>query len=773
MHTRTLYGSLTPIPGAVSSPLTRAQPVVERGPALSAPSLTAERDHGLSLHRFLGAVQILGALTLIAAYALGGPSLNVAWAASALVAVGVLQLGAGVLWLARARTLEAQVRDRPGSFVAAMLAPAMLVVALGGSEADTLWVTSAQCWLIAAGFALPGWRLFVATGLVAVTSTVVWVAVEGDRGGYDADGDYIIAVIAMVKVVVVGLWLGQMIGRMWTVLARWHLIERHERGVVAALRAQLAVVDDRARVVAEQLRGVGEAGGELAALRARLERGVSEDGAGSERALGQILDDIEGEFLEVRTGVSLVRAASPEVRAVGIDALVADALVSVVRRQLGNVIRHAPDATTVTLELRVEDDAVRCLIEDDGGGSAPAELGSGSRWSDRQLARVGGQARYYDAVAGVGYEVSLPVAPPDRLAAGAERSIAIGLDRFALGMFSALRISGYIGDSIWAHSLDGIGMRWWLIPFGAVVIEFALRRGVPGREMSRRGRTILAAAASLVLTLACTLPPGSPDDLVPLTTSVVVPAMLLLERSLWPWIMIQVARVIVVLPLILDHGGSVVELLVIYPVVFSLLIVSLRRFLDRAAGLETEVLDTLGRARLASATVSSLSLRHDAVDALLRAAPDALEVRDAGADLEDAIRDLELLAAGSVDARSVFREGLVAALPVPVTDAVESPEAAGSLRTAGLLDRLALIELAGATAEERLSCAPPGVLGRRRVTAATLEVAAEGGVKVTVSPVLRAPDPVLVQGLATVAASVGAEVRSTGAGVHVLLQPGG
>jgi hypothetical protein len=687
----------------------------------------------------------------------------------------VAQFATGLVWAIRAAALRSFVKRRPGTFVALTTAPALAAAALGGSGPDSLWVTSTECWLVGAGamLTLRGVISLTAAGTVVVGAA--WVAADGTTGGYGADGNYLVAIIALAKVLAVGLWLGQVLAATWTLLERWNVIERGERGVVERLRSQLVRVDVCAAVVGARLAAVPQAVGELQALRARLERGVGLREADGPIPLLELLTEIVDEHADSGSKLRVQVEPSAEAAALSLPPSEGASLVAVLRRQLLNVERHAPGATCVTIRAAHCDSQLTVTLEDDGGASTPLTPGTGTAWSARQLGRFGGTVTYYDAPKGIGVSLKLPTRSPGELSAVPDLSVARSLDHLASGMMAALRWAAYIGDTLVASAEDGIGARWLLMPAGALVIEYALQRGVPGMRLHIAGRRIAAAVLAVLLTLLFTIPADSPGVLVPASTSVVVLAPLLLNRQTVAWLALEFGRALAVIPLVVRDGASVIELVVVYPVAFNLVTYALRRFVDRARGLERRTLDAFGRAALSSATVHGLALRHDVVDVLLRTGPDDPQLAADAADLEDAVRDLSEIAAEVLDPRAVVTAGVEAALAVPVRVEDGSLRASPTTSVAGAIDRVTLSEIAALAAVERASCAPFGLLGRRRLRSMRLHWndAATGGVELRLAaePSLRPPDPDKLDALETVAHALGVAVESSAEELRLVYQP--
>lgn len=729
-------------------------------------------DYALSLHRFVGGVQLLGGLTLTSAYALGAGSVDLAAAPAVLVAIGLVQLGVGLRWLARPERMRATAKRSPGVLVAGALIAATAVSLLGGSGPDGLWITSTEAWLVIAGALMPRRGLLVATPIAAALTGAAWIGLDGGSGGFDADGNYVIALISLAKVFAIGLWMGSVTGATWALLERWVVIERHERGLIGRLRSQLAQVGEAASTLAARLADSPARSTELDQLRARLSEGVDLPEAGATVSAGRLLDDLLGEARGADLPVALTAEITGTDASTPLPAPVTAALAAVARRQLGNVVRHAPNATAVHLHLAGDAaaDAVRLTLADDGGGTAPASTapGGGTGWSTRQLARIGGSARYFDAGTGVGLEITVPLGGTARMRTAPELSIDRSIDRFAHGLMGALRLGAYVGDSLAASTVQGIGDRWLLMPLGAILIELVLQRGIPGLARTAGARRCAASLLSVALVLAFTVPADSPENLVPASTSVVVPALLLLERQGVAWLVVELARAAAVLLLVVRFGGSVVELVVIYPVAFNLLTYAVRRFLDAARGLERSVLDAFARSALGGVTVHSLALHHDAVDVLLRATPPGTGIDAAGEQLEAAVDDLQRVAAATLDPRETMRTGISVALGVPVdVAAADRDRDRGSTRPISLvggIDQITLFEIAALAADERASCAPPGLLGRRRLQRMVLRFSTrEDGATVlqlAAEPTLAPPDRHKVDALTTVATALGLTVDS-------------
>ncbi|MDO9352215.1 MAG: hypothetical protein Q7T55_00880 [Solirubrobacteraceae bacterium] len=726
------------------------------------------RDHARGLLRFVGLTQILGGATLLSGSLADAPAVDLAGAHTALLLIAIAQLVVGVIAAVQPRPLQIALRRWPGRYVAVGLLAATAVAGLGGSNAETSWVTSAQVLLVAAGVALPGLRIIPAALLVSVATSAVWIPLDGPTGGYDADGNYVLAILAALKVFVVGLWVGQTMGAALALLGRWHVIELNERGAIRRLRAQLARVDEKAEALGNALARAAQSSVELAALRVRLRRGVDLPEAGTSMSVEQVVLQLGGEQAAWASPVELHTEIAPDVEALEIDAVVGAEIASVIRRQIDNVARHAPSATRVLLEIERSGGQLRVALTDDGGGTKPARTGGGTAWSARQLSRAGGSTTYFDGPQGVGLEVLLPLHDQLLLSDVPTLSIADGMRRFAGGLFTPLRISGYIGDTLYTRSADGIDDRWLMMPIGAILIEFVIWKGVPGRSMTAPARALLAAFVSALLMLAFTLPPGSPDDVVPATTSVIVPAGLLIVREYRRWLLAEVMRFAAVVPLLVAVGASAITLGVVYPAAFYVMTFGLALVVRRAARLEGSALDAVGRAALASATVRGLALHHDAIDVILRSAPDTPEVIETGAELEDAVTDLANASEPALDPRDLIHGALRAAVLVPLVVTDQPTQGAVPLGPTGVLsslERIALVEIASLAADERASCTPPGLLGRRRLRALQAEWRrGEGGraeLRLVAEPQLRPPGAAHVQELERVGRALGVAVVST------------
>lgn len=705
------------------------------------------------MHRFVGATQIVGGLTLVSAYQLEAESLQWAPASAILTVIGVAQIATGVGWIANARSLKTAVALHPGTLAAMTLLAATAVATLGGSGAEAVWVTSAQTWLIAAGALLPVRGLIVTPILMTAATSAIWVAADGSFGGYQGDGDYLIATIALAKFLAVGLLLGYLTGTAWRLLARWHVIEVHERGVIRELVERLTDVERAAGRLAECLADA-RASRELVALRQRLVRGLQlRDPAGS-FSLPTVLE----EFIAAGDGPPVSVHVDDAAAGQDLDVLLADALAAVLRRQVDNTVRHAPSATRVDIAASVRDGRLLVEVTDDGGGTEPERSGAGTAWSKRQLARVGGRLEYFQAPAGTGMHIELP-----QTAARTTTTVSIrsGLEQFSGGLIDVLRWASYVGDTLAATGIDGIGHRWVYMPLAAVVIEFVIQRGVPGLQLSRPARQTVASGVVVALTVAYSLPQGSPETLVPVSTSVVVLSQLLLQGRYVAWGVAEIVRAIAVSPFVVRGEASVLELVVIYPVVFNAAVYGLRRFIERASSLEGTVLDALGRAALAGAAIRGLALHHDAIDVLLREAPRSTEVREAAAELEDAVRELSVVADAAEDPHELMRSGMVGALSLPVR--VTTPRAPQRRRPAATADRITLVEIAALAADERAACAPPGLFGRRRLRSLRLDWGAGAdhtALSLAAEPTLATPDRRRVESLAAVASTLGLKVSA-------------
>jgi hypothetical protein len=97
---------------------------------------------------------------------------------------------------------------------------------------------------------------------------------------------------------------------------------------------------------------------------------------------------------------------------------------------------------------------------------------------------------------------------------------------------------------------------------------------------------------------------------------------------------------------------------------------------------------------------------------------------------------------------------------------VTPPRPASADSVAGAVDWITLIELAALAADERATCAPPGLLGRRRLRALVMDWAVSDdrrGLELTLTaePSLRPPDERALRRLQAVADTVGVAVRSS------------
>ncbi len=722
------------------------------------------RDHALALQRFVGGLQIFGGTTLAVAYVLGATPLSLGAAATALVALGVGQILCGVVWVTQPRRLRGWILRRPGALVAFGLFAATVVIALGGSGAGRAYITSAQCWLILAGLALPGRRWIAALAIVACAVVPVWVLVDGDTGGFDDDGALGTAILAFAASVAAGLWMGRVSGVAAATLNRWHLVEVHELGVVDRLRQALVDVRNGADRLASALQGRGEQlSPELRLLRERLAQEV-DLGESTVQRTTQLHTLVERIRLELGPDAPQLKVdLAPSAERVALRAVVADAVLSVIRRQIDNVVRHAPDATAIWVRAEQQRGVLVLQVEDDGGGGLPARAGVGSAWSSRQLARVGGSARYFAGEHGVGLEVHVAAtALPSASDLGA-RSLRQELERFGLGILDAVRLAGYVGDTLTATSIsDTFGAAWLIMPVGAIVIEAVIRAGRAGIGALTPARAaLLASVLSALVAASFAWAPGGPDSVVPATTSVFVPALVLFTSPRREWGFAEGLRLLAVAPLLASDPAANAGLLLVYPFGIYLLVRTILRFTQRASDLEERVADALGRASLASAVVRGLSLQHDAIDVLARNPAD--EPTHAAADeLEAALGRLDRAARSSLNPREIVTAGLAAALGGTL-DAGEASDAVGV--AAGAVDRITLFELAALAADERASCTPPGILGRRRLAGIEPQWHSSGGNSLVLSlvahPSLGPPDRERLTQLTVVAETLGIGVRST------------
>lgn len=727
------------------------------------------RDHALVLHRFIGGLQVFGGFTLVVAYSVGATSLAVAWAPAALVGIGLLQIAVGLWWLVRARDLRWLLLRHPGTYVAGTLGGATLVCILGGGNLDEIFITSAMIWLIAAGAALPGQRWLLGSLLATAIVVPIWVAVEGDTGGYEENGEYFTAALGLASSLIAGAWLGRTTGVAARTLNRWHSVEVHERGLILELRRALDAVDARATALAARL-PVGAASAELDDLRARLSQGIVVREGQETIAVGDLIHELVVEHGASDASPEIVLTLEADVRDVALRVPTADAVAAVLRRQLGNIARHAPAATRITIEGTTLAGTLVLRLEDDGHGALPFRAGVGTAWSDRQLRRVSGHAAYYAAANGVGFEINVPIEVVATISGVPQLSVKHALDRFAVSMLEAIRWAGYVGDSLGAYvERDDLGPLWLLMPLGAVLIELVLSRRSPLRRfVGEDARLVIASVLAVALAACFTYPEGSLDALVPATTTPVVLAHLIEARRGGLWLVLELLRLVAVAPLIVRHGAEAVELVVVYPWGLALIVWGMMRLIDRAKGLERSVADALGRSTLASATVRGLALRHDAIDVMARNTVDAPGIARALADLESALDALRELGSGSLDPRDTVLLGLESALGQPVVEGHvdRAPAVSSTPSVAGAIDRITLVELAALAADERASCAPPGLLGRRRLRTVTADwtTSADGrrtSLRVAVEPNFTPPDERALRRLEAVAATIGVEVESS------------
>ncbi|MBJ7469902.1 MAG: hypothetical protein JHD16_01305 [Solirubrobacteraceae bacterium] len=722
------------------------------------------RDHALALQRFVGGVQVFGGTTLLLAYSLGATSLDVGPAAQLLVGLGVIQALVGALFVAQPRRLRGWVLRRPGTLVACALAAATVVIALGGSGPARAYITGAQCWLILAGLALPGRRWIAGLTVMACVVVPTWVVVDGDVGGFEGNGAFATAFLAFGASVAAGLWMGRVTGSAAATLNRWHLVEVHELGVVDRLRHALADVRREADRLAAALRQRGDdLSPELRLLRERLaqEADLGESTVQHTTQLDTLLERISRELLDP-DGPTLEVEVSEGTERVALRAVVADALLSVIRRQIDNVIRHAPGAHVILVSADLQRGVLLLRIEDDGGGTMPTRAGVGSAWSQRQLARVGGTARYFAGEHGVGLEVQVEAKALPTAAELGTLSVHRELERFGFGLLDAVRLAGYVGDTLTATSVsDSFGETWMLMAAGAIVIEGLIRAGRGGvGGLDPIGGAVLASVVSALLAAAFAWSPNGPDTVVPATTSVLVPAIVLLTAGRNRWLVAEALRLAAVAPLLAANAAGSAGLLVVYPFGVYLLVRTILRFTERASGLEERAADALGRASLAAAIVRGLSLQHDAINVLARHTTDASTVAAATA-LERALAALDRAARSSVDPQEIVTAGLAAALGGTLAPG----DRPGAEAAAGAVDRITLFELAALAADERASCTPQGMLGRRRLVRVEPQWHRSDGSTLVLSlvaqPSLGPPEPDRLRDLRLVAEALGIGVRST------------
>ncbi len=707
---------------------------------------------------------MFGGTTLVIAYALGAGALRVDVAPKLLIALGLLQVVCGGLWVARPRLLRGWVLRRPGTLVGLALAASTVVIVFGGSGPGRAYITSAQCWLILAGLALPGRRWVVALIVMACVVAPSWALIDGADGGFDEDGTYLTTYIAFAASVAAGLWMGRVTGSAASTLNRWHLVEIHELGVVDRLRAGLGEVRRCANRLAAALHAERvERSTELSLLQDRLEQeaNLGESSGQQTTELETLVERLRREQADdlPRLDVDL----NAEAGRLALGPVVADAVLSVVRRQLDNVVRHAPTATVIHLTGRQHRSVIQLRIEDDGGGVLPSRAGVGTAWSRRQLARVGGSAAYFAGERGVGLEVKVPASAEPTVAESGRLSVRRELERFGFGIVDAVRLAGYVGDTLTATSVsDSFGPAWIVMPVGALLIEAVIRAGrAHVGPLTPSNGVLIASVLSALVAAAFAWLPGGGDTIVPATTSVMVPALALLTGGVRAWSLAEAMRWVAVAPLFLADPAAGLGLLVVYPLGMYLLVRAIRRFTERAGGLETRAADALGRAGLAAAVVRGLSLQHDAVDVLARN-PTGAETNRAARDLEHALGALDAAARSSLDPREIIVAGLSAALG---GSAVEHERGGQRSVAAGAVDRITLFELAALAADERASCAPPGMLGRRRLVRVEPHWSGTGGgdlvLTLVARPSLHPPKRDRVRELSIVAEALGIGVRST------------
>lgn len=599
------------------------------------PKLGARRvPRALGVQRFVGGAQLLGGLTLTLGYSPGtADALDLAGARSALVWLGITQIAVGATLVAFPTSLRHAGVRAPGRVAASALLVASAVIALGGSSPDTLYVTSAMSWLVLAGYVLPGRRWLLGGTVVTAAGLGTWMVVDGADGGFTANGAYWTVGLYLASIVFAGLWLGRAAGRAARTVARWHVIELHEHGQIARLRAAVAVVDERGRRLVEGLPR-DEVPAELAALREQTRALTAAEQQSGKIHLSALLDGIEREIRGVAPDLVVELDLGGHGELLLRDSAAA-ALGGAIRRQWTNVIRHAAAARCVRITVRRVQGELVVRVEDDGAGALPFRPGSGSAWSTRQLARVGGRPpRYYAAAGGVGLEIAMPIDRAASLGDDPDLSVGRSLDRLIVGMLDALRWAGYVGDTFTAMPVYDDG-RWLLIPAFAVLIEAVLYLRV--LRLAPTTRLVIAAALSVVLTAAFAIPAGSDPALAPATTSVVVAALLIAAGQWRWWLLIEALRMLAVAPLLARHGVDAVPLGVTYPVLFAALIIAVYRYAQRARGLEASVADAVGRAGLAATAVRSLAMRHDIADVVRRTAPDDAELEAELEALEDAL----------------------------------------------------------------------------------------------------------------------------------------
>jgi signal transduction histidine kinase len=236
-----------------------------------------------------------------------------------------------------------------------------------------------------------------------------------------------------------GSWQRVMAGRAEASLRRAVEVE-----VAAAERTMSAVLEERTRIARELHDIVAHSMSVMVVQAGAAEQVVTDDPGQAREALRQIRRTGTGALAEMRRLVGVLRdpdesgLLAPQPGLAGLEALVEDARSAglpislavsgaprelpagldlaayrIVQEALTNVRRHAPSATTVTVDLHFGDDDLRIEVRDDGPGAGSTEGGHGLIGMRERVQLYGGRLRAA-ALPGRGFQVSadLPLASP-------------------------------------------------------------------------------------------------------------------------------------------------------------------------------------------------------------------------------------------------------------------------------------------------------------------------------------------------------------------------
>ena len=214
--------------------------------------------------------------------------------------------------------------------------------------------------------------------------------------------------------------------------------------VAAAERTMSAVLEERTRIARELHDIVAHSMSVMVVQAGAAEQVVLDEPDQARDALRQIRRTGTGALAEMRRLVSVLRdpddagMLAPQPGLAGLEGLVQDARAAglpislsisgeprelpagldlaayrIVQEALTNVRRHAPTATTVTVELRFGDDDLRIDVVDDGPGATSTDGGHGLIGMRERVQLYGGRLRAA-ALPERGFQVSadLPLATP-------------------------------------------------------------------------------------------------------------------------------------------------------------------------------------------------------------------------------------------------------------------------------------------------------------------------------------------------------------------------